>query len=190
MNKNTEQEIKLFIKDIPSTLQDIRNVADYTRTQYIRDVIYGREEDKKKIRLRIEDNFETQSVNAIYKYKVSIKEGIKKEIEETIYKGSSLDDALKEVKNQGDFVEENSYEKTRILFLDDHKTEITVDIYPFGTWVEIEGDPVNIHKLAKKLGYSKKDYIDTSADDLYLSWIKEHNLPEQWDVRFGLGGKR
>jgi len=90
---------------------------------------------------------------------------------------------------RGDFKEENSYEKIRVIFIAD-TTEITVDIYPFGCWVEIEGEPEKIHCLAQAIGFSKKDYVTVSADDLYLEWIKTHSLPEQWDVRFGLGGEK
>ena len=189
-NIKAEEEIKLFVKDIATTLKKIRSVAKYIRTEYIRDIIYGKKEEKKKIRLRIEDNFEYTNINAIYKYKVSIEEGIKKEIEETIYRGNCIEDSKRIIELQGDFSEENSYEKTRVLFMDEYDTEITLDIYPFGTWLEIEGEPNRIHHLAEKMGYSTKDYINNNADELYIEWIKNNNLPEMWDVRFGLNGKK
>lgn len=189
-HSKTEKEIKLQVHDIASTLQRIRSCARYIRTEYIRDLIYGEDGSKKKIRLRIQDNFEYQTINAVHKYKIALEEGVRKEIEEIVYQGNSLDEALYMIKTQGNFKEENSYEKTRILFVDKHQTEITVDVYPYGTWVEIEGDLSHIHNIADRLGYHKKDYIDAHADDLYLKWIKQHNLPEQWDVRFGLTGKK
>jgi adenylate cyclase class IV len=189
-NTLLEEEIKLPVTNISQILNKIRGVASYIRTEYMRDIIYGRKEDKKKIRLRIFDDFIHQECNVIHKYKVSVKDGIKREMEEVVYKGSLLDDAFSAINNLGDFKEENSYEKTRVLFLAESKAEITVDIYPFGTWVEIEGSSKDIHYLAKQLGYSKKDYITDSADDLYLEWIKKHNFPEMWDIRFGLSGKR
>lgn len=40
------------------------------------------------------------------------------------------------------------------------------------------------------MGYSERQYINDSADDLYLKWIKKHKLSEMWDVRFGLNGKK
>ncbi|MCX6787524.1 MAG: hypothetical protein NTY93_03350 [Candidatus Kaiserbacteria bacterium] len=169
-------------------LSKIRSVAKYVRTEYVRDVIYGISDDKKKIRLRTQDNFEFRLVDATHKYKIAVEEGIRKEIEETLYKGDSCEDALKIISSHGDFVEENSYEKTRVIFAGPHHTEITLDIYPYGAWVEIEGESSSIHEVAKRLGFTQKDYIETSADDLYLAWIKKHNLPEMWDVRFGLNG--
>ena len=185
-----EEEIKLPMQDIPAMLSKIRAIAKYVRTEYLRDVIYGTGGEKKKIRLRIQDNFEFRLVDVTYKYRVAVEDGIKKEIEETLYKGNSCEDALKIISSQGDFVEENSYEKIRVVFSGPHDTEITLDIYPYGAWVEIEGESSKIHDIAKKLGFAQKDYIDTGADDLYLAWIKKHNLPEMWDVRFGLGGKK
>ncbi len=187
---HNEQEIKIEIKDISSFLMKVRKIAKYKKTEYIRDVIYGSEEEKKKIRLRIVDNFEYQSIDTTHKYKVDIEEGVRKEIEEIIYKGSSVKDAISSIKSRGDFKEENSYEKTRILFIDDTDTEITVDIYPFGVWCEIEGQICNIHDVVKKLGYSKDDYCIEGADDLYLTWNKNKNLKEMWDVRFGLTGSK
>jgi len=186
-----EKEVKLAIKDIPATLSKIRSIAKYQRTEYIRDVIYGSHEEKeKKVRLRIRDNFERRSVDATYKHRVGTDSGIKKEIEEIIYKGDSCEDALHAMTHQGDFVEENSYEKTRTLFAGPDSTEITLDIYPYGAWLEIEGELTAIHDIAKRLGFAQKDYINVSADDLYLEWIKKHRLPEMWDVRFGLGGAK
>ena len=185
-----EQEIKLPVQDIASTLQKIRTLAEYSRTDYLRDIIYGQEGDKKKIRLRIKDNFEFQAVNVTHKYKVSVNDGIKKEIEETVYNGNFIDEALGMISLQGAFKEENSYEKIRVVFIDKQNTEITLDIYPFGCWLEIEGKPESIHKIASELGFSQKDYGSAGADDIYLEWIKKHNLPEMWDVRFGLNGKK
>src|SRR3989338_7105468 len=135
---HTEQEIKLSVSDISSVLKKIRKIASYSRTEYIRDIIYGRKEDKKKIRLRILDNFEFQSINATNKYRVSIENGVKKEIEEIVYKGNCFDEAFAMISLQGDFIEENSYEKIRVLFVDKTSSEITLDLYPFGCWIEIE----------------------------------------------------
>lgn len=189
-NSVLEEEVKLAVQDIPTTLFKLRSVGKYVKTVYIRDVIYGIPKEQKKIRLRIQDNFESRLIDATHKYRVAVKDGIKREIEEIIYKGDSCDDAVKAILTHGDFIEENSYEKTRIIFRDAHSTEITLDIYPYGAWIEIEGSPARIHTLAKELGFTEKNYITNGADNLYLTWIKKHNLPEMWDVRFGLNGKK
>jgi len=185
----TEEEIKLFVSNIATALEKIRRVGKYVRTEYIRDTIYGESGKDKKIRLRIEDNFEYVAVNATIKTRDSVQNGIKREIEETVYKGPSAEEAISTIKMLGDFKEENSYEKIRVIFIAE-TAEITVDIYPFGCWIEIEDEPEKIHRIAQTIGFSKKDYVSAGADDLYLEWIKSHGLPEQWDVRFGLEDKK
>jgi len=186
---STEKEVKIKIDNISNLLKKIRSIAGYVHTEYIRDIIYGAKGESKKIRLRIEDNLEHQSLEATHKYKIAVEEGVKKEIEEIVYKGNSFEDAVKMINLRGDFKEENSYEKVRILY-EINDTKLTIDIYPFGSWLEIEGEINDIHAIAKKLGYTQKDYIDQGADELYLDWIKKHSLPEMWDVRFGLDGKK
>jgi adenylate cyclase class 2 len=185
-----EEEVKIAVDDVPEMLAKIRSVAAYVRTEYLRDVIYGLPAEKKKIRLRIQDNFEYRAVEATHKYRLNVEGGVKREVEETVYKGNSCDEAVAAITSQGAFVEENSYEKTRVVFAGPRDTMLTLDIYPYGVWLEIEGNPAAIHAVAKQLGYTQKDYLTDSADDLYLAWIREHSLPEMWDVRFGLCGKR
>jgi len=189
-NEKIEEEVKLPVKDIPEILEKIRKIAKHATTFYIRDVVYGNKKEDKKIRLRIEDDFVFKTIDATRKYILDLKENVKREIEEIVYKGENYNEAIKAIKRHGEYKEENSYEKTRIKFVTTDNTEITLDIYPFGCWLEVEGKIKNIHKICKELGYSKKDYINNGADDIYLAWIKKHNLPEQWDVRFGLHGEK
>lgn len=187
-SRSIETEIKLQVKDMASSINKVRTIANFIGTYYIRDIIYGAGEGEKKIRLRIQDNFNFQTIEATRKYKVDIVQNIKKEIEETVYKGEMFEDALRSIEKQGLYKEENSYEKIRVKFVDKLQTEITFDIYPFGTWIEVEGHIENIHMVAKELGFKESEYINDSADDLYLTWIKKYSLLEQWDVRFGLTG--
>jgi adenylate cyclase class IV len=185
----TEKEVKFLSKDIAATLAAVRGVAQFSHVEYLRDVIYGTESDKKKIRLRVRDNFERTSLEAMYKYKIAADKGIKMEIEEILYKGERKEDALLAIARQGAFKEENSYEKIRAVHQCED-AEITLDIYPYGVWVEIEGEPERIWELAERLGYKKSDGITENADELYLEWNKKWGLKELWDVRFGLTGEK
>jgi adenylate cyclase class IV len=186
-----EKEIKFPVNDVNTILEKINkeNVAKFFKTEYIRDIIYGSTNNNRKIRLRLQNNFENLLVEAIYKHKIEDADNAKVEVEEIIYKGNQIKDALIAIKNQGDFKEENSYEKIRSVFLGD-KVEITLDIYPFGIWLEIEGEVEKIWEVAEKLGYKKEDGSSLNADELYLQWSKKHGLKEFWDVRFGLTGKK
>lgn len=184
-----EQETKFSITDINKTIGSIRNVAKVIGTECIRDTIWGAKSSPKKIRMRVVDNLEYHAIEVIYKYKIASEGGIKTEVEEMIYRGSDMSDAVSSIKDQGDFKEENSYEKTRISF-ESTTTKITLDIYPYGVWMEIEGEIEEIWKTAKKLGFGKNDAVTDNADELYLSWAKSKKLPIQWDIRFGLTGKK
>lgn len=184
-----EKESKFPVADISEMMPNLRGVAVLKSTECIRDIIWGSKSNHRKIRMRITDNLEFQSIEVIYKHRVDTKNGIRTEVEEMIYRGPSKNEAIEAIKNQGDFLEENSYEKTRINF-ETKKTKITLDIYPYGVWVEIEGETEEIWKVAKRLGYKKADAITENADELYLAWAKNKNLPVQWDVRFGLTGKK
>lgn len=190
-----EEEIKFSVKDINTILEKINNEdiknggIKFSKTEYVRDTIYGSSNDDRKIRLRLQNNFENFLVEAIYKHKIDHTDDIKIEVEEIIYKGDKIKEALNVIKQQGDFKEENSYEKIRIIYLGD-KIEITLDIYPYGVWLEIEGSPEKIWDTAGKLGYKKEDGITLNTDELYLEWNKKLKLKEFWDVRFGLTGEK
>lgn len=183
-----EKEVKFKVKDINSTIEKINkaDIVNFSKTEYVRDVIYGSDQDSRKIRFRIQNNFQNHYVEVLFKNKVAYyDDGIKREVEETIYKGDKIREALSAIKEQGDFKEENSYEKIRCTYLG-NKVEVTLDIYPYGVWIEIEGDSKEIWDVAKKLGYEQKDAITINADELYLEWNKKKRLKELFDVRFGL----
>ncbi|MCI0619573.1 hypothetical protein L0Y40_00860 [Candidatus Wolfebacteria bacterium] len=185
-----EKEVKFLVSDVHSILEKVQSVGKYSRTEYIRDTIMGTGNTRdKKIRLRVKHNFQNSSVEATFKFKVGEDGGVKTEIEDTVYKGCSVADALKLIKNYGAYKEENSYEKIRSVY-ESNDVEIVLDVYPFGVWIEIEGEPECIWETAKALGLKKENAITQNADELYLEWQKAHAVPEQWDVRFGLGGKK
>lgn len=186
-----EKEIKFPVKDINAILEKINKegVGKFSRAEYIRDIIYGSTNDERKIRLRLQNNFENLSVEASYKHKIDYTGDIKTEVEEIIYKGDQIKNALIAIRQQGNFKEENSYEKIRSVYLGD-RVEINLDIYPYGVWLEIEGDSEKIWETAEKLGYKKNEGIIFNADELYLEWNKKQGLKEFWDVRFGLTGEK
>ena len=183
-----EKEVKFQVNDIVQSLSDIRRIAKFSKVEYIRDIVYGEKENNKKIRLRISDTFGKVLLNTMYKYKIDSANGIKSEIEEIIYNGSDMNEALEAIRRRGEFKKENSYEKVRVVY-GTQDVEITLDIYPYGAWIEIEGDPKNIWETAEKLGYSRKDAITQNADELYVEWNKKAGLKELWHVRFGLSDK-
>lgn len=185
---HVEKEVKFLVTDISTMLTTLRSVAKHSGTSYIRDTIFGRDGEPKRLRLRIEDDLERCRVEALFKNKISTEDGIKVELEELVYRGDSVNEARQAIAKQGPFKEQNSYEKMRVHFAAEG-AELTLDMYPYGVWLEIEAEPDLIWSLAKKLGYSKEDAIDSNADELFLGWCKNHSFKEYWDVRFGFTGK-
>jgi adenylate cyclase class IV len=182
---HVEKEAKFAVTDIAAVLPKLRAQCVYSRTEYIKDVIWGSADDTRKIRLRVTDAFGARRVEAIRKYRVQGEAGLKTEVEEFVYAGESREDAVAAIQNQGAYKEENSYEKIRVVYACG-EAEVTLDIYPFGAWIEIEGIPAKIWDVAEKLGYKKDQAVDSGADDLYVAWNAGLGLKESWDVRFGL----
>jgi len=178
-----EKELKVFVTDINATLSAIRKIAKFSHVEYIKDSMYNFGDQK--IRVRVADNFNGKLINAMYKYRIASDQGLKTEIEETVYEGGSLEDALAAIMKIGPFKEANSYEKIRTVYLTDD-VSITLDIYPYGTWLEVEGEPNKVWDVAKQLSYSKDDSIIKNADELYDEWCRKYGLDILWDVRFGL----
>jgi adenylate cyclase class 2 len=65
-----------------------------------------------------------------------------------------------------------------------HRTELrqpsgggvaTLDETPIGVYLELEGAPAWIDRMAKKLGYAEGDYITASYGRLYLDWCKKNH---------------
>ncbi|MFA4999602.1 MAG: hypothetical protein WC519_02675 [Parcubacteria group bacterium] len=82
------------------------------------------------------------------------------------------------------FALECSYDKVRFLFKRE-KYEITIDIYAFGIFCEIEGEEKTIKRIAKKLGFKIEDNIQTNIDSLYCEWAKKNKRKELYHWGFG-----
>jgi adenylate cyclase, class 2 len=50
----------------------------------------------------------------------------------------------------------------------------TLDETPIGVYLELEGQPGWIDRVARKLGFSEQDYLTSSYGRLYLQWRERH----------------
>lgn len=50
----------------------------------------------------------------------------------------------------------------------------TLDETPIGVFLELEGSPAWVDRMARKLGYSEQAYITASYGRLYLDWRADH----------------
>lgn len=65
-----------------------------------------------------------------------------------------------------------------------HGCSVTIDILPFGNYLEIEGDEHNINAIAEQLGFKTDQFISDSYPRLHKKYCLENNLPYNKDIRF------
>ncbi|MHB8443365.1 MAG: class IV adenylate cyclase [Patescibacteria group bacterium] len=98
-----------------------------------------------------------------YKKPLSRK-GIKKEIE---YEVEISDfDTMEKILKMMEFTKTTSYERYRTYFHKNH-IEVMIDEFPYGVFIEIEGDEKHIVKLSRDLGFRMNDNLTDSCDTIY-----------------------
>lgn len=183
-HKIIEIEAKFLVDDVSEVLGKLTKLAHYKGCEYIRDTIYNLNDAR--LRLRVKNNFEKNEIEAMFKHRVGGGEGLKVEVEELVYKGDKLEEAMKKIKSLGEFVEHNSYEKIRLSYeISEPDSHLTLDIYPYGAWLEIEGNEIAIWKNAEKLDFKKGKSTEKNADELYEEWCRKNKIDVLWDIRFG-----
>lgn len=122
-----------------------------------------------RIRLRISNT----RCELSYKKPIT-REGIKKEEE---YEVIVSDFAVTEkILAMMEFRPTTSYERYRTTLEKDY-LKVTIDEYPFASFIEIEGLEKEILDLAKALGLSSSDNLTESCDTLFQKWRKQKCLP-------------
>jgi len=86
-------------------------------------------------------------------------------------------DRFEEILRQIGYDPSFRYEKYRTEF-STHPNEGTVmlDETPIGNFLEVEGSPQWIDRTAKRLGYSRADYVTSSYGFLYMVYCREHKI--------------
>lgn len=178
------RESKFVIKSTDRCIQKLNEIAKYRSTFYMYDQFWG-EGNKPKLRLRKIYHSGHQTIEVDCKYRISAKDHIRTEIREKIYEGTDLALAESKIRQMGKYAGENSYEKVRITY-SLAETNLRLDICPFGTFLEIEGDDKSVKEISKLLDLDQSQSTTATADEIYLEWAKTHSQPELWNVRFGL----
>ncbi len=94
----------------------------------------------------------------------------------------SKEEEIKEIPKG--YQRESSYDKIRFYFRRP-KYRISVDIYFFGMFCEIEGEERIIRKVAERLGFKLKDNLKDNVDRLYCQWAKKNKRRELFHWGFG-----
>lgn len=183
-DNDTIKEAKFKVKSVADIIDKLDSISAYVATQYLHDHFWG-SENGPKIRLRGVFSNGLMQYHVSQKYKISEKNHIRTEITNNIYIGNSMPEAIKSISKLGSYAPENSYEKVRIIYKAD-RTDLRLDICPFGTFLEIQDEQDAIWEICKKLGLKKEDSTTKIADDIYVEWAKSKNLEELWHVNFGL----
>lgn len=123
-----------------------------------------------RIRLRISENL----CHLSYK-KPLTRDRIKKE-EEYEVEVSDFKTAEK-ILQKMEFLPVSSYERYRTKLEEKtNKIQVTIDEYPFATFLEIEGQEEKIKSLALDLGFSLDDNLTDSCDTLFQKWRRKQGL--------------
>ncbi len=68
------------------------------------------------------------------------------------------------------------YEKFRTEYKSGQDGTITVDETPIGLYLELEGQPPWIDRIAGELGFSEQQYVTKSYGALYLEYCRERGI--------------
>lgn len=125
---------------------------------------------------------ENNRIEFSYKRRLGVNNGIK--IEEEIETSLVADNSnLINILNKIGFLPVSSYERFResIQF---RGAVITIDQFPFGFILEIEGSEFNILRVCKKLNLSLDDSYPRSCDDVYSELCKTQGKKAKKDISF------
>ena len=150
--KNIEIELKFPVRNIYRLFEKIDGVCP--KVSYILDEIYGCGKGYREEKIRKRIVFLNGKKEIIYERTRWLDGKIKKVREKKI---KTLSKRLNL---------ENSYEKIRFWY-EREGYDICIDIYPIGIFFEIEGEPGEIKKIAKELGFNLKNNISENIDAYY-----------------------
>lgn len=100
------------------------------------------------------------------------REGVKKEIEHEVVVSDF--DTTEKILGAMEFTSTTSYERYRTTLT--NKVKVTIDEYPFATFLEIEGEEDEIKKVAGELKLDLKGNLTDPCDTLFQKWRKERGL--------------
>lgn len=142
----------------------------YEKNQnFDRDNIFEKDDARLRLRTKIKDlNSHLKEFEFTYKKRLGIENGIKKETELNYFFTSeqSSENLLSIFKITG-LVERDSYERRRKTF-SNNEIQLTIDEFPFGYIVELEGDEEKVLIYEKVLNMENCVQYGASCDDVYI----------------------
>ena len=142
---------------------------------YEKNVLYDNPKDLMQItngRIRLRQSGE--NVEFCYKKPIKDDSGIKKEIEHQVEVSNF--EITQKILEMMEFQPNYAYERFRTKYFNG-KVEIVLDEFPFANFMEIEGEEVEILKIANLLELDFANNLVDSCDTLFANWRKTQNLP-------------
>lgn len=186
-DKKVNRETKFKITNIGECLDRLRQKGTFKGTSYVHDEFWVCK-DKPRIRLRRTNTFTNNAIEVSLKYRLSKEQHIRTEVAESLYRGDSEDKASQVIAVQGKYEPKNSYEKVTAVY-EINNCCASLNLYPFGAYLEISGEELLIWKVAEMLSLQKDEAIGTNTDETYLNWNKKIGLSELLHIKFGLESK-
>jgi len=188
-NNYVEKEIKFLFssgeaKDLMLKFDNKKGERVYEKTTMFDDK--EKRMNAKDARLRVREIKRGNDTLIEFSYKRRLPEmtdEIKKE-EEIEVAFRTNPELLVLILNKMGFNSVSSYERFRTTYAMDN-TKVTMDEFPFGWVLEIEGEEEDINQIVKKLGLKKSDSTLESCDDVYDRLCREQELAPKNDILFG-----
>ncbi len=166
-----EIELKFEIKDYEKLVGTLKEVSEFKNSAYEITIMYDengklfKKDARLRLRRMIDIKTNEEKTEISYK-KPKTREGIKIEEEYETSVGN-FDEIEQVLKNIG-FEKVSSYERIRDTFVKGGM-KITIDSFPFGDYLEVEGELEDIKKFAEERGLDMNENITKSCDDIYYS---------------------
>lgn len=158
----------------------------YEKNQnFDRDNLFEKDDARLRLRTKIIDiDDQEKSFELTYKKRLTIENGIKKESElsynfNSLQSSENLLDLFKII----GLKEKDSYERMRKTFQND-EVKLTIDEFPFGYIVEIEGDEEMVSKYDNKLNMDSFIQYELSCDDVYYELCKKKGIKPKTTILF------
>lgn len=191
---NIELEIKFLIaaKNVPKIKTAILAVPElfpegkmYEKTTMLDNPEKTMDQVDARLRVRQISRQKTDKdakIEFSYKRRIKADGGIKKEEEiETAF--TTNIDSFFHILNKMGYEVTTSYERFRETYKANH-TKITLDEFPFGYILEIEGPEKNIDEVCGTLKLDKKKSYALSCDDAYVELCKKNKITPKDHILF------
>lgn len=184
LNEEMAQKLKSKINEIPA-VSAVNEAYEKTTMLDNPSGIIGK--DDARLRLREIGKSKTDDDTTIefsYKRRIQADGGIKREEEIEVAFRENPGHLYQILEKMG-FVPLTSYERYRDTYMinEDH-IKITLDKFPFGYILEIEGEEENIKKYCKKLDLNLDDSYPLSCDDAYVDLCKRDGIKPNDHILF------